>query len=368
MHQDGQFDRFAKSHDAVFDQVHGTSAFFPFHRRFVLEFENIGRQIDPDFVVPYWDSTRDYRRPADSPILRGGTLGGNGQGPDACVSDGIQGGWVVSFPNRHCLQRSFNQGNSIMPWIPAEVISSFVQGDDDLAGFREHIEFSIHGAVHLGLGGDASTPFAPNDFFFYMHHANIDRLWWLWQNGQNTPFKYNGPGAFGEARLDDPIPQDHTVELGHGSVKSVMVLGYNDICYSYDSAPAPPNDYPGGSNTKSANTTFAELPIFSGSSVAAGNPLELARIRKALNEQHMLRDYFPRSALLGPPTREEIAEPSDVSRCECLKKKARILYPARMSESWIRMHGFNAERVEQLYQEACRLIDLLNNGTYISPY
>ncbi|KAJ2820152.1 hypothetical protein IWW50_005172, partial [Coemansia erecta] len=115
MHDDGSIDRFARAHQALFESVHGSTTFFPFHRKFVQEFEDVGRQIDPEFTVPYWDSTRDYRNPASSPILRDNTLGGNGQGRNACLQNGIQGGWTMGFPGDHCLRRSFDSGNSIDP-------------------------------------------------------------------------------------------------------------------------------------------------------------------------------------------------------------------------------------------------------------
>ncbi|KAJ2172183.1 hypothetical protein EV181_007683, partial [Coemansia sp. RSA 532] len=61
MHDSGDIDRFARAHQALFESVHGSTTFFPFHRKFVQEFEDIGRTFDPEFTVPYWDSTRDYR-------------------------------------------------------------------------------------------------------------------------------------------------------------------------------------------------------------------------------------------------------------------------------------------------------------------
>ncbi|KAJ2789827.1 hypothetical protein H4R21_006650, partial [Coemansia helicoidea] len=213
LHRQGQFDRFARAHSMVFDEVHGTAAFFPFHRRFVQEFEDLGRQIDPDFTIPYWDAARDYRDPASSPILQPGTLGGDGRGRASCVRDGIQARWGSLFPRRHCLRRDFNGGPFILPWVPPEMISSFLQSDTQLGLFREHIEYGIHGAVHLGLGGDAATPYAPNDFFFFMHHANIDRLWWQWQVGHLSIFDYDGPGPNGEATLDDIIPESNDVNF-----------------------------------------------------------------------------------------------------------------------------------------------------------
>ena len=60
----------------------------------------------------------------------------------------------------------------------------------------------VHSAVHYTIGGDAGTDFfnSPSDPYFYckpfspclqykstadnytVHHAQIDRVWWIWQN------------------------------------------------------------------------------------------------------------------------------------------------------------------------------------------
>ncbi|KAJ2722425.1 hypothetical protein GGI07_003323 [Coemansia sp. Benny D115] len=389
MHRQGHFERFAKSHETVFNDVHGTSAFFPFHRRFVLEFENLGRRIDPEFTVPYWDTTLDYRNPATSPVLRSGTLGGNGQGPDSCLPNGIQGNWQLGYPDRHCIRRRFNRGDSMSPWFSPEIISSYIQSDRSLDDFRKHIEFGIHGATHLGLGGDASTKTAPNDFFFHMHHANIDRLWWLWQNNQENMFDYNGPGRNGEATLGDAIPEDSQVNFGSQPVGSVMILGYNGVCYAYDSAPSPPARFPGmqrseedalGRGAGHGAEPMSPIPMISGSSNLANQGLEIARIRKALGEEEGLKSYFPQVAALEP-TRLETAlannmgAANETRHCTCPMHQGphshrdhMIVYPERMSDAWIKMHGFDPAQVEKVHRDACRLVDLLNNSTYVSPY
>ncbi|KAJ2715078.1 hypothetical protein H4R19_001403 [Coemansia spiralis] len=373
LHRQGQFDRFARAHGVVFDQVHGTAAFFPFHRRFVQEFEDLGRQIDPGFTIPYWDAPRDYRDPASSPVLQPYALGGDGRGRVGCVRDGVQGGWGSLFPGRHCLQRNFNAGSAILPWVPPEMISSYLQSDFQLGLFREHIEYGIHGAVHLGLGGDAATPFAPNDLFFFMHHANIDRLWWQWQVGHRSIFDYDGPGPNGGATLDDLIPQSRDVHFGGERVWSTMVLGYGSMCYTYDTAPPAPSRYPGALAARS-QADWDEPPAFtlSGASNTTEAGLEVARIRAALRRDPALRDLFPGVAALDPPMRSLGAsspppEDRDASTCRELTGR-KIVYPAPLTRAWIEMHGFDVDRVDQLYAEGCRLIDRLNNSTYVSPY
>ncbi|KAJ2777012.1 hypothetical protein H4R18_005378 [Coemansia javaensis] len=373
LHSNGHFDRFARAHNVLFDSVHGTAAFFPFHRRFVQEFEDLGRQIDPEFTVPYWDSTRDSRDPASSSVLQDDTLGGNGQGPGRCLRNGIQGQWGSLVPRRHCLRRDFNDGDAILPWVPAEVISSFLQTDRRLADFSEHIEYSIHGAVHIGLGGDAGTRVAPNDLFFYMHHANIDRLWWQWQVGHRRVFDYNGPGPNGEAVLDDVIPQTGDVSFGGAQVRSVMVLGYGTVCYAYDSAPPPPASYPrrrppGPQPGRGRSSQAPAAPVLSGGSNATSAGLEAARIHGALSGDPALKKYFPGIAALAGPDRS-IGAYDDGSALSCAERRARrLVHPAPVPEAWIRMHNFDPARVRRVYDEMYRLIDQLNNSTYVSPY
>lgn len=40
----------------------------------------------------------------------------------------------------------------------------------------------LHATGHYAVGGDAGDFFAsPNDPVFWMHHAMLDRVWWIWQ-------------------------------------------------------------------------------------------------------------------------------------------------------------------------------------------
>ncbi|KAJ2861082.1 hypothetical protein GGI22_002549, partial [Coemansia erecta] len=256
MDQDGWLSRFGASHDRLFSRVHGNTCFFPFHRRYVLEFENIARNYDPNFVVPYWDATQSFRQPSSDPLLTAGVLGTNGQGTDGCVTNGIQANMQFTYPNNHCLRRRYDQGTGIGAWYAPEIISSYIQSDTTLAKFREDIEYSIHGAVHLGMGGEMDSGYAAQDFSFMVHHANLDRLWWDWQNTHSSFLMYDGPGPGNTpAALTDIIPEDASVPLGGSTVDSVMVLGYNNVCYTYDTSRTPPETYPAGQTNAGANTS-----------------------------------------------------------------------------------------------------------------
>ncbi|KAJ2409023.1 hypothetical protein J3F80_001647 [Coemansia sp. RSA 2526] len=307
MNDDGAISRFGASHDRLFSRVHGNTCFFPFHRRYVLEFENIARRYDPNFTVPYWDATESFRNPAADPVLSNNGLGGNGGSNDRCLGSGIQSNMQVTYPNNHCLRRSFNQGDSIGAWYAPEIISSYIQSDTSLSTFRENIEYSIHGAVHLGLGGEMDTGYAAQDFSFMVHHANLDRLWWDWQNSHNSFLMYDGTGSNGPASLSDLIPEDSSVPFNGATVESVMGI-QNSL----------------GSDV--INRFFPGLGRRSGALKRRGSQ----------------------------------AQPSNCGEP--------IPFPPRLTPEWIHMHGYDPERVECAHKNACEIVETLNNSTYTSPY
>lgn len=51
----------------------------------------------------------------------------------------------------------------------------------------------LHGRVHLWVGGSMGAPSSPNDPIFWMHHANLDRIWAEWQEVHGV---YNFPTAW----------------------------------------------------------------------------------------------------------------------------------------------------------------------------
>lgn len=59
-----------------------------------------------------------------------------------------------------------------------ESFQNRMQGDFE-AGF-----FGVHTAGHYTIGGDPGGDFfaSSGDPAFYLHHAQIDRTWWIWQN------------------------------------------------------------------------------------------------------------------------------------------------------------------------------------------
>lgn len=222
---------FAYLHTANFNIIHNCEMFFPFHRRFIRDFEEVGQKFDKNFALPYWDELRDYSNPAASAVMSSRILGTNGKGGGSCVQDGNQKGWYMQYPNVHCLKRQYNGGNKINPWYSPEYIQSVLSRSHSMDQLRPGIEFSLHGSIHLSLGGDMMEPNSPNDFVFWVHHANIDRLWSVWQmqDPSRNFWSLNGKQA-------DGSPMTYTTPLSHYGDRAidVMLLGEKKMCFYYE--------------------------------------------------------------------------------------------------------------------------------------
>lgn len=96
-------------------------------------------------------------------------------------------------------------------------------------------------AIHLNIHC-TDLPLA-SDPVFYLHHANLDRLWWSWQSkdlntrlsdmsGPLFQFDY-GNERGGNATLATTIRLGQSVNITL-SVGDVMNIEGNILCYKYD--------------------------------------------------------------------------------------------------------------------------------------
>ncbi|KAJ2792013.1 hypothetical protein GGI18_000719 [Coemansia linderi] len=230
MSNSGWLGWFAHIHNQYFGVIHGNEFFFPWHRRFIRDFESIAQSVDRGFVLPYWDELRDFANPAASEVMSAKFVGTNGQG-DGCVRDGNQAGTTLNYPSNHCLRRRYNAGNRINAWYSPEFIQSVLSRSTRMSQLRPGIEFSLHGAIHLAMGGDMLENYSPNDFVFWIHHANIDRIWSVWQTMNPNQNFWSMDGVDNNGR-----PMGYGTLLPHYNepVINSMRMGVNGMCFFYD--------------------------------------------------------------------------------------------------------------------------------------
>jgi tyrosinase len=124
--------------------------FLSWHRRFLWRFEQRLQAIDAKVAVPYWDWIAD-------PDL-----------PGFLSEPAVLASWSVS-----------------RTWDPTQMP---VAADVDVAlsrhtfsTFQRKLELGAHADVHVAVGGTMNSASSPSDPAFWLHHANIDRLWAQWQ-------------------------------------------------------------------------------------------------------------------------------------------------------------------------------------------
>ena len=195
----GRYDTFVTTHNAFImsdtdngDRVgHRSPSFLPWHRRFLIEFEQALQSVDATVALPYWDWTAD--RTSRSSLWAPDFLGGTGRARDGQVLDGAfaRSGnrWTITVrvDGRDYLRRDLGAGGRQLP-TRAEVDSVLAMETYDMApwnsssdGFRNHLEgwrgVNLHNRVHVWIGGHMASAASPNDPVFWMHHAFIDMLW-----------------------------------------------------------------------------------------------------------------------------------------------------------------------------------------------
>jgi Common central domain of tyrosinase len=129
--------------------------FLSWHRRFLWQFEQRLQAVDPTVAVPYWDWIADP------------TLPGFLSDPALLTS------WSVSR----------NWDPSQMP-VAADVDVALSRST--FSSFQRKLEMGAHGDVHVAVGGTMDSSSSPADPVFWLHHANIDRLWEQWQTDHPT--------------------------------------------------------------------------------------------------------------------------------------------------------------------------------------
>ena len=101
----------------------------------------------------------------------------------------------------------------------------------------------VHLGGHQTIGGDAGSDFynSPSDPYFWNHHAQIDRTWWIWQNQnlkdrrftiagtltfQNTPPTRN-------ATLDDVMTFGDYLGFPNMTIRGASSTLAGPFCYIY---------------------------------------------------------------------------------------------------------------------------------------
>jgi tyrosinase len=237
-------------------------------------------------ALPYWEWGYDVNSPRDSPIFDGSdtSLGSDGEfvpgGPlviavpgspePVSLAKGTGGGCVFAGPfkdmtvrlgpisqpdptqdNPRCLKRDLNP-DAGQRFSSFRNTTDLILNSNNIETFRTTMEadpayvpnsIGVHGGGHFMISGDPGSDafISSGDPAFYLHHAQIDRVYWIWQmmdfqnrqgvHGTNTMLNFP-PSA--NTTVEDTVNVGHLA--GPAKIKNLMSTtgaGGSPLCYIY---------------------------------------------------------------------------------------------------------------------------------------
>ncbi|TLS22172.1 uncharacterized protein PpBr36_10017 [Pyricularia pennisetigena] len=260
---------FTYVHALLNNEIHFVAQFLPWHRWFLYLYEQDLRKCGYEGPLAYWDWTLDHQDLPNASIwdpVSG--IGGDGVVPQGvsrrqnaladygvdrsqpvyyfCVGDGPFKDLKVEYKRSenvpHCLTRNFNNGNNfpgdMNGWAVSPSSIASVMAKPNYDEFRQWLEGLPHGAIHSAISGDMGPSSSPNDPVFYLHHAQVDRLWLQWQQqsaGKATEYGGRRTQDLPEGQQTSALT-DVMEMLGLGknlAVADVMSVQSELLCYEY---------------------------------------------------------------------------------------------------------------------------------------
>ena len=184
------YEKLLTIHKTYFEQqIHEFEYFLPWHRWFLLKYENLLRRVSCRITVPYWDFTLTAGEPFTGAIWNNtdAGLGGDGEGfPRLCVKNGPfrEGVWsLIKSAGGGCLQRNFLR--DVFPDVIAlQQFLNMFPSANELRDFELMLRNDFHNNIHFFIGGFGGTmsgldsAAAPE---FFLLHAMVDKIWDDWQ-------------------------------------------------------------------------------------------------------------------------------------------------------------------------------------------
>jgi len=178
-------------HSNAAHQMHGNPRFLPWHRIYLVRLQELLQMVDPTVCLPYWKSSEEQAFPS----------------------------WLLGFTPTVNLAggpHTVNRNIGALAFLPDAAAVATAMGNGTFDTFRPALE-GVHDSAHVWVGGSMlGITTAPTDPVFWMHHAEIDRIWAEWQvanPGQN-------PNLLGAAAIMDPWPENEE------ATRDISALGY----------------------------------------------------------------------------------------------------------------------------------------------
>ncbi|PGH00828.1 hypothetical protein AJ79_08079 [Helicocarpus griseus UAMH5409] len=285
-----RYDDFVAVHINQTLGIHATGNFLTWHRLYVAAYEQALRNLcGYKGAQPYWAWNKYADDPINSPIFDGSpySMSGNGayiphndtiiQPPNITLPAGQGGDCVMSGPfkdmvvnlgplvsplqvpgsepqegnglnhNPRCLRRDISEV-AARDWTRTEDVMTLIQDNENVLLFQNMMQgdprvgiLGVHAGGHYTINGDPGADFfaSPGDPAFFLHHAMIDRTYWIWQNldpakrlseVMGTITVYNEPPSR-NTTVDDVIELNNLADARR--IGELLDTTAGPLCYIY---------------------------------------------------------------------------------------------------------------------------------------
>jgi tyrosinase len=168
-------------------------------------------------------------------------------GPTFPIQDGMLPAPEFLGYNPHCLSRDLSSFSSQQLTIESILNITVGAASQSITAFQNELQgrfedgfLGLHTAAHGVMGGVSGDLFgSPVDPVFWLHHAMVDRVYWLWQ--ALHPFQADTIGGTITLLNNPPsraTSKDDVLDLGVNAqpvkIGSVLnTLGGSPLCYIY---------------------------------------------------------------------------------------------------------------------------------------
>ncbi len=161
-----------------------TSQFFPWHRYFLLEYENLLKMVDSYITIPYWDWTLNPNKPYESSVFDPDSgFGDSADNVTMCVTSGPfreDVFTVTPSAKSTCLKREYA---AFQYPSRSHIERQFLSlGAEDFDQFHSSIQLFVSLSTKCYVGGHMCLPEAANDPLFLLLLARLDLILSRWQN------------------------------------------------------------------------------------------------------------------------------------------------------------------------------------------
>ncbi|RPA83917.1 Di-copper centre-containing protein [Ascobolus immersus RN42] len=293
-----RYDDFVAVHIIQTQRIHATANFLHWHRYFLYLFEAaLKEECGYNGPFPYWHWPISANKPYPSHVFNDGEFGLSGDGEyvphnlngtplggglimmpmepngGGCVTTGPFANFTVNLGpiiptldlvppvtvggksavahNPRCLRRAIS-AHAAKTWTttPNVLDLLFNPAYSSIGPFQARLQgdfpgghAGLHAGGHFTIGGDPGGDLysAPGDPAFWVHHTQVDRIWWLWQLLDPSGARFNQVAGT-LTMLNNPPSRNGTLEdiIEMGAVSDVTykmkeLISTTDgpLCYIY---------------------------------------------------------------------------------------------------------------------------------------